>query len=560
MTKRRILLLFPFLFFLSRCFGEDSFDEFSRTVLEEEWRFHPVSATFLGIHSYDSLLGDYSQSALEKRCDRIRSFIAQMEGIDTTAFSTDDRIDYTLLKISLSQQLFFIEEIQSYRSDPVRYVDECISGIYYIILRSPPEFSRARAIRGRLRSIPPFLENAKKNLVSPPEIFCSIAIEKLSEGERLIEDIVGLYIDSIPEDKRDDFELSKVRAIASMRVFSDWLLDNGEKDVSYTLGRENYEYMLANIHLLGFDSDSMLRIGENMLEFSGRMIDSLQDFYGEPERESIVLPSGFGKEDVIEYRKDEIGFLRDFVASSEIVTVPDDIGELVVVETPGFLRTVIPGIAMMPPGPYDDLDTSYFYMRPLSEKFSKQQREYYHNYIHNRWFRGSVVHEGYPGHHLQISIANNHPSLIRKSWYDYFFIEGWALYCEEFMAHTDLFSDDTLGAIINSLYGVRFRAARVIVDVKLNTKEFTYEDAVTFMRETLGGDSTFYAREVRRYITDPGQASSYLIGKIQILNLLEDYKDVKGEYFDLKTFHDELLSHGSIPVALLRRALGIDER
>jgi hypothetical protein len=317
---------------------------------------------------------------------------------------------------------------------------------------------------------------------------------------------------------------------------------------------------MMNYHLLDFDTDSMLRIGENMLDFCDMMIDSLERLYGEPEKKHVKIPSGFGKDDVMEYRKNEIAFLREFVAQSGIVTVPENIGKLVIVETPGFLRTIIPGIAMMPPGPFDNLDTSYFFVRPLQMTFSKKQSEYYYNYIHNRWFRGSVVHEGYPGHHLQISIANNHPSPIRRSWYDYFFIEGWALYCEEFMAHTDLFTDDTLGAIINSLYGVRFRSVRVIVDVKLNTGDFTYEEAVSFMRETLGGDSAYYAREVRRYITDPGQAPSYLIGKIQILDLLEDYKNAKGEDFNLKTFHNELLSHGSIPVALLRRALGIDEQ
>ncbi len=75
------------------------------------------------------------------------------------------------------------------------------------------------------------------------------------------------------------------------------------------------------------------------------------------------------------------------------------------------------------------------------------------------------------------------------------------------------------------------------------------------MRETIGGDSVFLAREVRRYITDPAQASSYLVGKLQILELRDAYEKEMGGEFDIKEFHDRLLELGSIPVALIARKL-----
>ena len=119
------------------------------------------------------------------------------------------------------------------------------------------------------------------------------------------------------------------------------------------------------------------------------------------------------------------------------------------------------------------------------------------------------------------------------------------------MARSGLF-EDSIGALIDMLYGLRFRAGRIIVDVKLQTGEFTYEDAVDFMTTEVRSNRTVVTKEVKRYITTPGQPSSYLVGELQILQLLDDYKAARGEAFELKEFHDDLLSHGSIPVSLMR--------
>jgi uncharacterized protein (DUF885 family) len=481
-----------------------------------------------------------------------------LDSIDPELLSIDDRIDYRLLKIHLEHQSFNLKTLHSYEKDPLIYVSECIDGIYVIMIRSSPSTeSRIQAIRARLRLVPSFLEVAKKNLKHPPRIFCEVGIEQLEEAEDLIDDVYATFRDSLPDAEKKAFLFEKNKAIASLWVFADWLKKNADPNASPVLGREHYEFKLNQMHLLNMDADSLLRLGTNVLQETEKMIDSLEALRAESPPETVDVPAGFGKEHVMAYRREEILSLRDFVAEKGIVTVPDGIGELVVVETPGFLRAIIPGIAMMPPGPFDDSQTSIFYVRPLPDAFSKAQTDYYLNYVRNRWFKRSVVHEGYPGHHLQISIANRHPSAIRRSFHDYFLIEGWALYCEEFMARSGLYPD-SLEALIGALYGVKFRAARVVVDCKLQTEQWTYEEAVHYMRETIGGDSTFLAKEVRRYLTDPAQASSYLVGKLQILRLKRECEKVKGEAFNLKEFHNRLLGEGSIPVSLIHEKL-LDE-
>lgn len=532
-----------------------TFEKIGYDILEEIWRFHPVDATYLGIHKYDHLLPDYSKNSLTQMLRRCKALQQKLDEIDTLSLSIDERIDYHLLKIHLTKEIFLIEMTKSYEKNPLIYINDCIYGVYAIIIRSAPSMTiKINAIRERLRQIPDYLDEAAHNLKHPPLILCEMGIDQLDENEKLIEDFFSTYKDSLSEEEQADFQLVKDRAIVAMRWFAFWLEQNADPQEPYSLGRDCYEFLLQHIHLVDINADSLLKIGKNTLHETNMLIDSLDALYPEPERRQIALPQNFGRDDVLTYRQEEIAFMRNFVIQSNLVTVPDWVGELRLVETPRFLREIVPSAAMVPPGPFDSSQTSYFYMPPLPEEFDLRQTEYFYNYVHNHMFRSLVVHEGYPGHHLQLSIAKHHPSAIRKSFYDPFFAEGWALYCEELMAHHGLHKD-TLGALINALYGVRLRAARVIVDVMLQTDQMNFDDAVDFMAETLGRHPVYCAREVKRYIVSPGQPSSYLVGKLQIIRLLDEYKQIKKDAFNLKEFHDNLINHGSIPITLVRKII-----
>ncbi|MGB3341128.1 MAG: DUF885 domain-containing protein [bacterium] len=556
MKIHRFMLIIIAFFLASSTGFSMSLEQIGDEYLEELWRFHPVSATYQGVHVYDTLLADYSKNALKTMKKRLGELDQELSAVDTTALSIDNIVDYYLLKASIADELFSLKVIREYAKNPLIYSSECIYGVYTILLNpSRSSHDRIYAIWRRLEQIPDYLERAVKNLDHPSRFFCEIASGQLRSGTEFIDDIYTIYVDSLPDHKKTKFKQITGRAVAAMKLFSLQLEMQADQKTPYVLGRDHYEYMLNNIHLLNIDADSLLKIGQNTLDSVSILIDSLHQIHPEPVGIKIMLPENFGKSDVESYRSNEILTVREFVEQSGLVTVPKYIGDINIVETPEFILGLIPGIAMQPPGPFDDFKTSYFYVPPVPDQFNIQQVEYYYNYVHNRQFRSGVVHEAYPGHHLQISIANQHPSTIRRSFHDYIFIEGWALYCEEFMARSMLYQDDTLGALINVLQGVKFRAARVIVDVMLQTGQMSYDEAVTYMSDVMNRDRRYVAREVGRYITDPGQASSYLLGKVQLLALLDDFRKAQGADFSLKEFHDNLLSHGSIPVALIKRLM-----
>ena len=246
--------------------------------------------------------------------------------------------------------------------------------------------------------------------------------------------------------------------------------------------------------------------------------------------------------------------MRAWVAAHGIATVPAWIASLVPVETPEFLRPIIPGLAMEPAAPLDSVQASYMYIPPIPASFDSSERQQYWDYVRTRGRRGGVVHEGFPGHHFQMSVANHHPSLIRRLQFNTPTIEGWALYCEQMVVDQALYPPDPFPAL-RWLGGVKFRAARIVVDVSLHTGRMTYDDAWRFMVARGWPDTAFMQAEVRRYCMSPGQPMSYLVGKTEIMSLRDEYRRKMGANYTLKDFHDRFLAEGSIPVSLIRRKL-----
>ena len=165
--------------------------------------------------------------------------------------------------------------------------------------------------------------------------------------------------------------------------------------------------------------------------------------------------------------------------------------------------------------------------------------------------RAILVHEGIPGHYFQMSLSWAHPDLIRRYYYDSGANEGLGFYAEEMMLHAGFFDDNPRSRVIIWNF-MRLRALRVEVDVKLALGEFTIEQAAEYLKNTVPADAAFAHGEAAFFASTPGQAISYEIGKLQILQFLADAKRQKGDAFSLREFHDSLWLNGNVPIVLQR--------
>ena len=162
-----------------------------------------------------------------------------------------------------------------------------------------------------------------------------------------------------------------------------------------------------------------------------------------------------------------------------------------------------------------------------------------------------TYHEGIPGHHLQLSIAQEaNVPLIRKLSFFSGYIEGWALYAEQLAYEMGMYQDDPLGHI-GQLHDAMFRGVRLVVDTGMHAMKWSREKAVQYYVDTLGDKEVSAVTEIERYCVWPGQACSYMLGKQEFLAQRERAKQALGAKFDIRKFHDAMLLTGAVPLKIM---------
>ncbi|MCR5874933.1 DUF885 family protein [Phenylobacterium sp. J426] len=166
-----------------------------------------------------------------------------------------------------------------------------------------------------------------------------------------------------------------------------------------------------------------------------------------------------------------------------------------------------------------------------------------------------TYHEAAPGHHMQIAIAQENPSipiLRRTGFGNSAYSEGWALYAEQVADEMGVYANDPLGRA-GYLQSLLFRAARLVVDTGIHAKRWTRAQATQYMVDVIGYPETRAQREVERYFVSPGQACTYKIGHVVWVKLREDARRKLGSRFQIADFHDAALLYGNMPMTVLER-------
>jgi len=166
------------------------------------------------------------------------------------------------------------------------------------------------------------------------------------------------------------------------------------------------------------------------------------------------------------------------------------------------------------------------------------------------------VHEAYPGHHLQLSVAMHHPSLVRLLTDAPEFVEGWGMYSEQMMREQGF--DNGPEFLLAMHTDAIWRACRIILDIRMHRGELTVDQATDYLVEHTAFERANAQAEVFRYTYTPTYQLSYLLGKVLLLQLRADEQQRLGSSFSLKGFHDALLRNGSLPISFQRRLLAAE--
>ena len=533
----------------------------------EEWlerllELNPVAATHLGDHRWDDRLSDNSLEALEEQHREIRAALDEFRGMDTTGFRLDAQIDHTLIVHICDSFVRSYEKVQHHLRNPGAYLEEPLGGIFALIVRDfAPLPERLRSALGRVRETPQVLKDAQANLIPErvPKVWVETTLEQAQQASALFAGLLpALAAQAAPELEQDLREAGQA-AVEAVQEYITFLKDEVLPQTAgdFAVGKELFDEILREVHMVDYDADRLLEIGWEQLhktraqmEEAARQIDPNKSVQELLEEAKADHPSA---EELLSAYEEAMAAARQYVIDHQIATIPE--GEsLRIIETPPYLRPIIPYAAYMPPGILEEKQEGIFIVTPVDPDAPPEEQEQKLKGHYRAKLPVTALHEAYPGHHLQLVWANQQKTIPRRmgSFISTLFIEGWAFYCEEMMEQLGYIAEpiQRLGRLSDQLW----RAARIILDVSLHTRGMSVEEAVDFLVKECQLEPANALAEVRRYTQSPTQPQSYLMGKLAILELVEDYRKANPGA-SLKEVHDAILGCGSLPPRLMRQRL-----
>ena len=524
-----------------------------RRVVESE----PTLATLLGIHAWDHELADPSRERVLADIQRDKAHVASLEGFDPAGLSPEARFERELELHHVRLAIYRAETVRVWerRSTGASALGDALFPLFTRDFAPLPE--RLESIAARLEAAPVFLAAYRSRAVVPQVApWLEIELNASRNVPRFLDEIVAAAemqgADVAAADRRR-LGGAVERAKKAIEDQAEWLLEILPDATSdWPIGRERYDELLRLRAFDGLDADAILEIGWQQLErnhadraAAARKIDPAATEAEVIARVKADHPSTF--EAALEGYRDDMRRARQHLIDHDIVTVPPD-ERVEVIATPPYLRGVMPFAAYFEPARWDPAPVGVYVVTPSVDDHPDALREHYRASISN-----TSIHEAYPGHHLQLALAARHPSLTRAQVDAPEFVEGWGMYSEQMMREQSF--DDGPEFRLALATDAIWRAARIILDVRMHRGEVSIEEATDFLVAHTSFERPNALAEARRYTYTPTYNLSYLLGKVLLLQLREEEHRRLDSAFSLRGFHDALLRGGSLPISFHRRAL-----
>jgi uncharacterized protein (DUF885 family) len=529
---------------------------------QSDLRYSPERATAYGDYRYNDKLGEYSLAAIAERYKTNQDFLAKLEAISTAGFSDQEQLSHDLMIRVLQQRIvdYDLKEFEmpvnqmngvhtnladlplSVPFDSVKHYEDYVARLHQIprVLTQTTEVLRAgmndklMPVKFLLEKVPvqcqgiidadPFLLPTKKY---PAEI-------SADDQKRLTQEITdAVTTDVLPAYKTFAEFVKTDYAPHGRTTLAVTSLPNGEKIYANDIyGRTTTRMSAEEIHQLGL-----------------REIDRI-------EAEMLVIAKKEGFADLASYRGALKANKKYIPNSAEQIL--DDFRHYIAQMQPKLpeLFTLLPkspvtveAIPAFQPG-----DATHYQTGTPDGKRPGRVVVATSNFAERSLVADEAIayHEGIPGHHMQLSVQQQLTGLPKFRLHGLGFnayTEGWALYAEQLGKEVGFYQDPAsdYGRLSSEL----FRAVRLVVDTGIHSKGWTREQVVDFFRKSGAVDEPTIQSETDRYIAWPAQALSYKLGQLKFRELRERAKTELGAKFDIRTFHDEMINGGTLPLDML---------
>ena len=556
------------------------FEELAAEYIDAFPALSPVAATALGDHRFDSRLDDISEEARAKERAFCQKYLERLRSIDPARLSRANQVDYALLEHQLKGTLWRLEELQEWAWNPLVYTELSGGAVYGLMARNfAPVKERLVHVADRLEQLPRMFRQVRAALEPKrvPKIHAETAVKQNRGVLSVLDNLVEPELGRLPGDQRARLQRTMATARTAVKEHQQWLetelLPNASGD--FRLGRERYDRKLAFTLKTPLTRAQVRQRAERELD---RVRDAMyrisQTVYKEkhPYTKFPAEPSAAYKQAIVracleiayldapkadamvQTAKESLELCTDFVRKRDLITLPPDPVEIIVM--PEFQR----GVSLAycdSPGPLDVGLKTFYAVAPLPEDWSEKQARSFLREYNVRSIHDLTMHEAMPGHFVQLAHSNRYPGKLRSVLSSGVFIEGWAIYSERMMIEEGFLDDDPLMRLINLKWYLR-GIGNAIIDQAIHTEGMTREQAMKLMMEgTFQEEREAAGKWIRAQLTST-QLSTYFVGTLEHFDLRREIQAAWGKDFDLKTYHDKILSYGSPPVQYVR-ALVLDK-
>jgi len=536
------------------------FSSLIKDYLLDRYEESPTWASMLGLTAYDERSEDLSAEAFRRRETAVLEWTKRFAAVPDDGLTPDERIDRDVILASLRGRELTQPRLD-WKRQPNTYLNPSLGGVFTLFLhRLRPERDLAEAARARLLAVTKHVADGKANVdfALVPPVYVDRAIGQAKAAARYARELV-------PAEVKDPTLRQKVAEAGATAAgaFEDFaqFLENNKARASgdYAIGEELYTALLREKELLPFGTRELGERGReqyDLLANEANKIASQIDGGGtwtqvceRLNRVHAPTPDAMRAE-----YEEWTERARSFLANTGLVTLPP--GERCTVEPSPHYQRPIQAVASynQPPAFSNSLHGHFFVPYPPDGTSAEEVQKRLEGNC-SAGIPTTAVHEAYPGHHWHLVMAKQNGSDIRRTHFTSYFAEGWGLYAERVMREQGFFTDPR--HLLFQYEATLFRAARIVVDTSLHTKEMTFDQAVDFMVKNANLTPPNAKAEVGRYCSWPTQASSYLTGMLEIVDIRTRWLAKRGsaDRAALRAFHDAITSTGSIPTSLAERAI-----
>lgn len=536
----------------------DTFAQFVDRYLDAFALRHPSIAGGNGLHQHDDRLDDFSAAAITAEIAALKADRDALRAFPADELTPDERVDQKILDGIIDGWLLEQETLQNWKRNPMLYASALSDGVHNLMtMENAPAPVRMRRVISKLASVPALLDAAKTNITNPPRIFAERGVGMMRGAAAMLgEDLPLAFASQKGTPLMDSLTTAAAAAQPLITAYADYL----EKELipkasgDYRIGADAVARRYRGEELIDVPLKDLVAIGERELAIYQTQFTAAAARLA-PNRDALDVWREVRRDhpkrgDVVAATQKLVDSLTAFVIAKGLAVVPE--GERVVVAPAQPFDLGFASMHASPPLESPPVKSFYYITDARADMPEAEQEAWLERYNYASLINTSV-HEAMPGHWLHSTYMRKTPGKVRRIWIGLNPFpqpssgqDGWAHYSEQLMVE-ERFGGGDPRIEMAQLSDALTRVCRLLSGIRIHSGDWTLADAQRCFEERAYVPTSAAKRESERATYDPTYGG-YFLGKRGILTLRRDVQAKLGPKFNLRSFHEQLMTNGIAPI------------